>query len=178
MNIIKVGSVNPVKVKSVEETLEDYGFIKPFKVLSVDVSSRISEQPLSLSETITGAKNRARDAFVECEYSFGIESGLMSVPETKKGYMNVCVCAIYDGKNYHLGVSSAFEPPVEIMRLVSEQGMDLNKATHHLRLSEKERVGYAEGLIGLLTGNRVTRKDYTQQAIRMALIHLENPSLY
>lgn len=102
----------------------------------------------------------------------------MSVPQTKTGCMDVCVCAIYDGNTYHLGISSAFEPPREVVRLVFEKGMDLNDATHHLGLSANEKVGSAEGLIGILTKNRVTRKDYTQQAIRMALMHLENPSLY
>ena len=178
MNIINVGSINPIKVMSVEETLEGYEFIKPFKIFPVEVISRISEQPISLEETITGAKNRSKDAFVYCKYSFGIESGLMSVPQTKTGCMDVCVCAIYDGNTYHLGISSAFEPPREVVRLVFEKGMDLNDATHHLGLSANEKVGSAEGLIGILTKNRVTRKDYTQQAIRMALMHLENPSLY
>ena len=39
MNIINVGSINPIKVMSVEETLEGYEFIKPFKIFPVEVIS-------------------------------------------------------------------------------------------------------------------------------------------
>lgn len=76
-----------------------------------EVSSSVSNQPKSLDETVRGAMNRALGSFVDCSYSFGIESGLMAVPNTKSGFMDVCVCAIYDGTEYHIGLSSAWEAP-------------------------------------------------------------------
>lgn len=178
MIIINIGSTNPTKIKALEEAISEYDFIKPFQITNSGTDSGVSNQPKSLQEIITGAKNRARNSFIRCNYSFGIESGLMSVPETKTGYMDVCICAIYDGRNYHLGMSCAFEPPIDVVKLVIEKGMDLNQATNRAGLTESEKIGLAEGIIGLLTKNRVTRKDYTKQAIQMALIHLENPNSY
>jgi non-canonical (house-cleaning) NTP pyrophosphatase len=35
-------------------------------------------------------------------------------------------------------------------------------------------LGSAEGIIGVLTKGRLTRKEYVKQAITMALINLEN----
>lgn len=54
----------------------------------------MSDQPKSLKETISGAMNRSRNAFSDCQFSFGLESGLMAVPFTKTGYMDVCVCVL------------------------------------------------------------------------------------
>lgn len=106
---IHVGSQNKVKISAVSEAIRDYEFLSDAEVSSLDVESEVSEQPKSIDETIRGAMNRARNAFQNCDYSFGLEDGLMRVPHTKTDYMNVCACAMYDGQNYHIGLSSAFE---------------------------------------------------------------------
>lgn len=172
--VINVGSKNEVKVSAVRETIYQYELLKNFEVLSLDVSSGVSSQPKSLNETITGAKNRARNAYQNCNYSFGIESGLMKVPHTKSGHMDICACIIFDGKNYHLGLSSAFEFPVSVTDLIFKEGLDANQAFYKIGLTKNEKLGSAEGAIGLLTRGRLTRKEYTKQAIISALIHLEN----
>lgn len=180
MLMINVGSKNDVKVEAVRQTIRQYPFLNPFLIRSLDVSSRVSPQPKSLQEIVTGAKNRAQDAFIlsPCDYSFGIESGLMSVPETKTGYMDMCICAVHDGLDYHLGMSCGFEPPVEVVRLAIEKGLDLDQATKAIGMTNIEKIGHREGIIGLLTKKRVTRKDYTMQSVRMAMIQLENSELY
>jgi non-canonical (house-cleaning) NTP pyrophosphatase len=102
----------------------------------------------------------------------------MKVPETKSGFMDVCVCAIFDGKNFHLGLSSAFEYPKEITRLINEDGLNATEAANKIGLTTNPKLGSAEGIIGIITKGRITRKEYTKQAIRTALMHLENPELY
>ena len=176
--IINVASKNQVKVNAVRELIKDYNFISQAEVRGLEVSSGISEQPKSLEETIFGSINRARIVFNDCNYSFGIESGLMQVPQTKTGNMDICVCTIYDGKNYHLGLSCAFEFPPVVTRMIYREGIDANEAFFRCGLTENRKVGSSEGAIGILTRGRITRKDYTKQAIQMALIHLENSDLY
>ena len=178
MPIINIGSLNPVKVGAVTEVISNYNFLLPLTVNTLEVFSGISEQPKSLDETVTGAINRAENSFILCDYSFGIESGLMNVPKTKTGYMDVCVCSIYDGKFHNIGLSSAFELPRKIIEFIFEYEMDLNQAFYKANLTQNEKIGSANGAIGFLTHERVTRKDYTKQAIQMALIHLENSGLY
>ncbi len=131
-----------------------------------------------MNETIQGAMNRATNAFSDCQYSFGLESGLMKVSHTKTGYMDFCACAIYDGKNHHLGLSSAFEYPLEVTQLVFKKGLDINQAFYKTGLTKDPKVGSAGGAIGILTKGRLLRKDYTKQAITMALIHLENKKIF
>jgi non-canonical (house-cleaning) NTP pyrophosphatase len=40
-------------------------------------------------------------------------------------------------------------------------------------MTTNENIGSEEGAIGILTKGRMTRKEYTKQALRTALIHLE-----
>jgi inosine/xanthosine triphosphatase len=178
MGTVNVGSGNPVKVKAVEEVLKSYGFLKDFEVRSVSVGTGVHRQPKSFEETITGAKNRAEKAFKGCNYSIGIEDGIMRIPHTKSGWMNFSCCAVYDGKQFHIGISSGFEYPKKIIELVLKEDLDINQAFFSSGLTENPEIGKAEGAIGLLTKGRLPRKELIKQAIFMALIHLENRELY
>ncbi len=175
---VNVGSANEIKVGAVRETIVNYGMFSGAVVKGVDVPSGVAEQPKTLNELITGAKNRAKNVFNGCDYSFGLESGLMDVPHTLTGCMNVCACVIYDGQRYHLGLSPAFEYPPEAIRLVREEGLDINQAFHNAGFTDNPKVGNAEGALGILTKGRVTRKDALKLAVQMALIHLENQEHY
>jgi len=170
---INVGSTNPVKVEAVKEKILEYDFLKDAQVLGLETDSGVSLQPGSLEETIQGARNRAKNAFVNCDLGIGLESGLMSVPLTKTGYMDFCACAIFDGTEYYIGLSSVFEYPPKVMEMVLKDKVTITQAFHKLGLTTNPEIGMAEGAIGILTHNRLTRKDYTKQAITTALIFLE-----
>lgn len=170
---IKVGSVNKVKVAAVQELLQDYPHLKAAEIESFEISSGVADQPKSLAETVQGAMNRAQGVFQDCTYGIGIESGLMHVPKTKSGYMDVCVCAIYDGSEFHLGLSSGWEAPKKVMHHMLTEGLDMNQAALKAGFTDNPNVGSAEGLVGVMTKGRLTRKEYTKEALRTALIHLE-----
>jgi inosine/xanthosine triphosphatase len=171
---IKVGSKNQVKVSAVEEILQDYPHLKDAVVEGVEVSSGISDQPMTLEEIVDGARNRAIGAFIDCTYSFGIESGLMAVPHTKSGYMDICVAAVHDGSDTHLGMSSGWEfTDPEITRLIVEDGLNMAEAVNKVGLTDNPAIGSQEGAIGIVTKGRLDRKGYTKQALQMALIHID-----
>ncbi len=170
--ILHIGSTNKVKVAALAEIAKEYPLIATADVQAVDVPSGVSGQPKTLDETIQGAMNRAKNAFVGATYSFGLESGLMAVPHTKSGFMDVCVCAIFDGSEFHIGLSSAWEAPAEVMKHMMEEGLDMTQASVKAGLTDNPNVGAAEGLVGIMTGGRLNRKEYTKEAIRTALIHL------
>lgn len=171
---INVGSANQIKVDAVKEKISEYDFLKNAQVLGIEVSSDVDGQPKTLDDTIKGAMNRAKNSFKDCDLSVGLESGLMVVPYTKSGFMDVCACAIFDGKEYYLGLSSAFEYPQKVMDLVHKEGLNISEAFFKTGLTTNTYVGYAEGAIGILTKGRLLRKEYTKQAVTTALIHLEN----
>lgn len=179
--IVAVGTKNKAKVQALKEVLAKYEMFYAAEILLTEVSSDVSDQPKSLTETIQGAKNRAKQAFeknVGCGYAFGLESGIFKVPHTKSGYMDTTACAIYDGENFHLGLSSCFEYPKELIRLVHEENLDISQAVNKAGFSDNKDIGSAEGMIGILTKGRLNRKEYTEQSIITALVHLENKDIY
>ncbi len=169
---IAIGSQNKAKVEALAEIIQEYPHLKNAEIVALNVASGIAEQPKTLEETMEGAANRAKNAFENCQYSFGIESGLMAVPKIKSGVMDVCACAIYDGKEYYFGLSSAWEAPQKVVEYMN-QGFNMTEASVKAGLSDNPNLGAAEGLIGVVTKGRLTRKGYTKEAIRTALIHLE-----
>lgn len=171
---IKVGSKNKAKLEAVAEILKEYAHLSEAEVEGIGTDSGVSDQPKSLDETISGAMNRAKKSFFDCAYSIGLESGLFEVPKSKTGYMDVCACAIFDGKDFHLGLSSAWEfPDKKITDLMIDGGLDMSQAINAVGLVDNPEVGSEEGAIGILTKGRLDRKEYTKQSLRTALIHLE-----
>jgi inosine/xanthosine triphosphatase len=171
---INIGSQNKVKVEAAKEILLEYPHLAHAEVFGVSTESGVADQPKSLDETMQGAMNRAKAAWNDCDYSIGLESGLMHIPMSKTGYMDVCICAIYDGKEFHFGFSSAWEfPDKKITDLMIKEGLDMSQAINETGLTNNPKVGSEEGAIGILTKGRLDRKEYTKQALRTALIHLE-----
>ncbi len=183
---IHVGSTNPAKVQAVKSQINLYPNLKWANVREYAVQSGVSSQPKSLDEIVLGAVTRARNAFLAdmkvpmdghtlfeaCDLSFGMESGIMEVPHVKSGWMDICACAIFDGHQQHIGLSSAFEAPKEIVDIVLKDGLEMSDAVLKAGITTNPKLGAAEGLIGLLTGGRVTRQSYTEQAIAMAIFHI------
>ncbi len=172
---IVVGSRNPAKVEAVRDVMKDYPRLAAAEVVGTEVASGVSDQPKSLDDTVAGAIARAKGAFADCDYAVGIESGFMAVPQARTGYLEFSVAAIWDGDRAHLGFSPAFECPDEVMRLVLEEGCDLSTACFRAGVASDPEIGRKQGIIGVLTKGRMTRKDYTTYALRLALIHLDRP---
>lgn len=177
---INVGSKNQTKVKAVEEAVALYPklFSNP-EVIGVGIELELYGHPKSIKETVEGAIERAKKAFMNCNYSFGLEGGLIEVPLTKTGYMETNVCAIYDGENYHLGLAPAFEWPKKVTELILSGKADASSAFRELGLTTEEKLGATEGgITGFLTHGRLTRENTLRDAIIMALIHLEHPEYF
>lgn len=183
---VVIGSENPIKTGAVADVVADYPeVIKPGTVLeSVRVPSGVPAQPVGLNVVVSGARRRARNAHDAAgggarTLAFGIESGLIEVPREAtehklSRYFDVCVVALYDGGHMTLGLSCAFQiPPAVAAKVMGDEAMDLSEATVAAGYSKDGAIGSKGGLIGALTRGRVTRKDYTIQAIRMALTERE-----
>ncbi len=169
--------MNPTKLQAVCNILTDHPLFKDALISAVDANVAEFDHPKTLGDTIAGAKQRAKTVFGGCKYSFGLESGIMPAPDTKSGYLETTVCAIYDGKNYHLGLSPSFEWPKKMIDLIID-GKDGSQAFKELGLTTHEKIGVAEGAIFILTHGKIDRTKVNELAVMMALIHLENPDHY
>jgi len=176
--IINIGTKNNAKIEAVREAISTYPDLKDASLIAKDVESGIEDQPKHIEISLKGAKNRAKAAFNDCDLSIGIESGITPVGGTKTGYIESTICAIYDGKDFHVGNSCGFEVPPELIRLMHDEGMDLSQATKAAGLTDQEDIGADQGIVGLLTKGRINRKDYTITALIMALVQIEFRRLY
>src|SRR5258708_21465293 len=133
---IHAGSKNQTKVSAVKDAVKLYPNLFPTpEVFGIDVDIALFGHPKNIKETVEGAIERAKKAFADCDYSFGLEGGLMEVPLSKIGFMEVGVCAVYDGKNIYLGLSPAFEWPKRVTDLILSDKADASQAFKHLGLT-------------------------------------------
>lgn len=170
--VVWVGSGNPNKIEAVRRAFTGFPAWMNATVVSRTTPSGVSDQPVGFEETLKGADTRAMGAYGGHGYGVGLESGLVPVAGTATGYMNLTACVIYDGERCFRGVGPAFELPATVCKMVVEDGCELDEAVHRAGLSKNVRIGYAEGLIGILSGGAVTRADYMVPAVTMALVSL------
>lgn len=116
---IHVGSRNQTKTQAVVDAVSLYPQLFPNpRITAIEVSLDLYGHPKNLKETIKGAVARAKEAFTDCDYSFGLEGGLMEVPFSSSGFMETSVCALWDGKEIYLGLGPAFEWPKAVVKMV------------------------------------------------------------
>ncbi len=172
---IVVASTNPVKIEAVR-----LGFLawlpgEELVVLPVDAPSEISVQPMSDEETYRGAKNRVRNAMkIEpgADFWAGIEGGVEEHPE---GLAAFAWIVVQSKERYGSARSAMFFLPKTVSELV-RQGVELGKADDIIFYRSNSKQ--ANGAIGLLTGDRVTRTDLYEHAVLMAIAPVLNAELY
>lgn len=169
---VAVGSKNPNKLDAVRRAFGKFSGFEEASFVSMETPSGVSDQPVGYEAIFEGADNRARGAKGDHHYGVGLESGVVPMAGTTTGHMNLTACVIFDGTRFYRGVGPAFELPLTVCRMVVDEGYELDEAVCRAGLSDNERIGYAEGLIGLLSGGAVTRADYMVPAVTMALVAL------
>lgn len=172
---IVVASTNPVKIEAVRIGFTTWLKEKEIIVSGIDVPSEISSQPMTDLETLLGANNRvnsAMQALPGADYWSGIEGGVEELPDGMAAYAWIVVRS-----STRTGVarSAAFFLPKSVSELV-RQGVELGDADDIVfsRINSKR----ANGAIGLLTDDRVTRTDLYSHAVLLALAPVLNSDLY
>jgi inosine/xanthosine triphosphatase len=177
---INVGSMNQTKIQAVTDAVRLYPeSFRDVEVGGVEVNIEEFGHPKNIQEIVDGAIDRAKQAFKECEYSFGIESGLFPVPHSQSGYLEIQACAIYDGKKIYLGFAPAFEWPPKVTEMILNGKMDASKAFKELGFTEHEKLGAVRGgNINVLTRGRLTREEQVKQSIIVAMIQIDRAEWY
>jgi len=170
---IKVGTHNPLKVRATRNVMEK--IYTNVDVDGIEVDSGVGDQPIGLDETIQGAVNRARNAFLDADLSVGIESGLLAAPHSITGYLDLQWCAIYDGERVTLGVSAGFEyPPVVVEEVL--KGQEVGEVMDEV--TGVEKLGQKTGAVSILTKGLLDRTENTEQCVLMAMIPRMNKGVY
>lgn len=172
---IVVASTNPVKIQA---ALAGFRLMFPaeaFTASGVAVPSGVSDQPMTDTETLQGALNRAAAAQAaepSADFWVGVEGGCQEL----YGELACFAWAVVRGKEQvGKGRTGLFFLPEAVARLV-RQGMELGHADDQVfgRSNSKQQ----NGAIGLLTGDVIDRLAYYEHALVMALVPFKNAELY
>ena len=172
---ITVASQNPVKLKAAQAAFQQMFPAQSFIVDGVSVPSGVPDQPMSVSETMAGAENRAenaRAAAPAAEFWVGIEGGIEDSPLGMTCFARVHALG-RDGIT-GLGQTAVFYLPQEVAELV-RGGLELGHADD--KVFGRDNSKQANGAIGLLTNDLVDREAYYTHAVIMALVPFKNRAL-
>jgi inosine/xanthosine triphosphatase len=170
--IINVGSENRVKRIAVEEVCREMFGSVTLNCYPID--SGVSHTPTTDEEIIRGAVNRAREAYGKsrADLGIGLEGGIASslYGPILKGW-----AAVFDGCKTFIGSTPGMPFPAHLMHKIEGQ-----KELAHVmdELSGQRDVRSKQGAFGILTRNRITRKETFKLSLFCALAPIVNKEMY
>jgi inosine/xanthosine triphosphatase len=175
MKIVVVASQNPVKIEAVRKAFVSLFADEQFEFMAVTTPSGVSDQPMSNSETLHGAINRASSAraqFLHADYWVGIEGGVV---EEEGGMTSASWVVVLSQSRMGKARTGTFFLPPAVADLFRD-GKEMGEADDIVfgRTNSKQQ----NGAIGLLTGDVVNRTSFYEQAVILALLPFKNPNLY
>jgi inosine/xanthosine triphosphatase len=173
---VVVASQNPVKLTSAQLGFEKMFPNETFTFEGVKTNSGVNDQPQNDEEAFTGACNRVEHASQlqpDADYWVGQESGI----DTFHGDMSAYGWVVIKSKAGKMGKGKTcvfFLPPA-VSDLI-KQGKELGEADDIV--FGRSQSAQANGAVGLLTGDALTRTTYYIDAVAIALVPFKNPTLY
>jgi inosine/xanthosine triphosphatase len=175
MTEIIIASKNPVKKQAVLSGFQELFTELTFSIISVDVPSGVSDQPLGDDETRQGAANRlaaARQLHPTADYWAAIEGGVSEVDGQLSAFAWIVIA---DRNRTGWSRSASFFLPPGVADLV-HQGVELGEADD--RFFGRRNSKQMNGAVGILTADKIDREELYRHAVLLALIPFINPSLF
>ena len=173
---VLVGSTNSVKIEAVSKAFEGV-FPKQFwEIKGHKVASGVSEQPLTESETIAGARNRAKNLrkIEMADYYVGIEGGLY---KSGNQWMECGWVIILDNYgNEGIAASAKIMISDQIYKLLNDGNKTLNDACE--KYFKVQNAGQQMGYFGLMTNGLVDRTRAYVDATAFALARFAHPYVF
>lgn len=170
---VRVGSLNPVKVKAVDNVLfKLLGGERVVIVEGVEVDPGVPGEPWE-DDVLKGAENRAWAALGQAELGFGIEAGLFKVHGRT---IDIQYCAVVDQEgNLTWGHGPGFRYPPKVYEGVSN-GRTVGEVMSEI--TGVEDIGKKGGSIHYLTKGVLDRTGLTEHAVLMAMVPRIRNELY
>lgn len=172
---VAVGSTNPVKIEATKLAFEKVWPNKKWEVVGVEVSSGVSGQPKSDSESIKGATNRTIGAIKKekADFGVGLEGGITKVDGL---WFDTAWIVVID-KNDKKGIGSTINMPTPRSFINQvEKGMEIGEIDDMFFKVKNSKQG--DGHFGLMSKNAITRKDAYVQGVISALVRFIRPDLF
>ncbi|WP_202969144.1 inosine/xanthosine triphosphatase [Gemmatimonas phototrophica] len=175
MDLVIVGSTNPVKVAAVQAVVAR---IAPnATVRGVAVASGVPSQPVGDEETQAGARQRARSALASTEgatFAVGLEGGVVVLPD---GRMRSCAWAVVVDCHGREGIGGSLSMPLpDRVAARIRAGEELG----HAMDAEADTVGtkHGRGAVGILTAGLVDRQRAYEPMVAYALAPWLAPAFF
>jgi inosine/xanthosine triphosphatase len=171
MTRIIVASLNPVKIKAVENAFQEVFPTVEAQVIGISVPSNVADQPMSDSETRLGALNRvanARKQSPDADFYVGLEAGV-------EGQFTYAWMIVESGQKRGESRSSSLPLPPEV---ITQLNAETELGSIMDDLFQTTNIKQQGGAIGLLTNHLLTRSSVYHQALILALVPFVNPTLY
>lgn len=172
---VVVGSKNPVKVNATEATLQRAFPQLVIEVQGVAAHSGVSDQPMSETETLLGARNRVQDAqqrYPGADFYVAFEGG---VDEFTYGVATFAYVVIAGKSAMGVGRTANLPIPRRFYAAL-QQGEELGDVLDaHFNTTNIKQQG---GAIGLLTNQHESRQSTYQQALMLALAPFLHDALF
>ncbi len=174
--LIALGSCNPAKVSAVK-----IGFKKVFpnekiKVLAISVKSGISNQPMSDTESIKGAINRATKAQKQvpgADYAVGMEGGVHKIG--KNWFESGWIAIIDKQGKIGLGTSARWQVSANVQKRLNGKN---ELAQIFQELAKIENAKDTAGVMGLITKNLLPRDIAYSHGVIFALAPFHSNPIY
>lgn len=173
---VVVASLNPVKQSAAKEAFEQAFPELNIDVTGVDVPSGVRDQPMTDSETLLGARQRAQRAqqlSPHADFWVGLEGGVANVQGLGMqafGWM----CVRTDSREYSAR-SASFPLPRAAVAAI-EGGEELGPVMDGL--FKEHNTKHKGGAVGLLTNGLVSREALYTQPLIFALIPFMHEPLF
>lgn len=174
--IIAIGTENGAKNEAVKNVISKVWPEASFR--SAKTESGVADQPMSETEGIQGAINRAREALKlvpEADLGIGLEG---YVDETEFGMFLAGAVVIIDKNGQTgLGTSAQILLPEWIAKEL-RSGKELGPLIQEKFKDEENKIRHTSGTGGILTNGLYNRVDEFTNALQCALAPFVSPKIY
>jgi inosine/xanthosine triphosphatase len=173
IKVVNIGSLNPVKFKSVKNAFSIVWPLLQFSFQSKKILSNVSSQPLSDEETIKGATHRAIESLKDADFGVGLEGGVHQIGNQWFSF-GWSVIVSRSGET-GIGSSPRILLPTSITYLI-KKGFELAEIND--KLFDQKNSGKDQGNFGLMTNGVITRQSAYQEACILALTRFNKSNIY
>ncbi|GAA0480299.1 MULTISPECIES: inosine/xanthosine triphosphatase [Tatumella] len=165
---VVVATSNPAKISAILQAFEDVFGVNQCQISAADTDSGVRAQPISDTETLTGARQRvanARNRQPDADFWVAIEAGI-------DGAHAFAWIVIENTSQRGESRSASFLLPPAVSEQL-QHGRELGEIM--AELTGIENIKHKGGALGVLTEGRLTRTSVYHQALLLALCPLQHP---
>ena len=174
--IIAVGTMNGAKNEAARAVLSTVW--REAQFVSLDVPSGVAAMPMSVTETLRGARNRANAALTltpDASYGVGLEGGVEEIYGTL--FLGGWAVIVDRQGNKGEGASARVALPEHIAERL-RGGEELGPLMQQLLGDKANEVRHTLGTHGILTSGRYTRVNEFTHALECAVAPFVNAAFY